>query len=274
MIKACINPISVGVPPAVVTIVNNRVSAKIAREVMTRADWTTHDYNVHFLLSLENDREVTEEVEILVECENYLALPKRQPLLYTASKITGPWQLSNLEARTDGKKSYALRVHIPANSEFHIANTLPRPLASIQEETNTLAKHCAARIHQYGTSLEGRPLVAIQFGNPSGIPILITSGFHPPEPDTIATLAILQWLSTEEGESMGENLHFTIVPVVNPDGYARATQGSNAAGINLYWHFAKELPEQCPEAVALWNLASELEPKGYIDFHCYTFQLD
>jgi len=68
-------------------------------------------------------------------------------------------------------------------------------------------------------------------------------------------------------------LAVAVVPVTNPDGYALETQGSNAAGINFYWHFARELPDRCPEAAALWAFATKLAPRGYIDFHCYTFQL-
>ena len=99
---------------------------------------------------------------------------------------------------------------------------------------------------------------------------MVTSGFHPPEPDTLATEAILESLAESGGP--GDEYAITMVPIVNPDGFANGTFAANAAGINFYWHFARELPDRCPEAAALWRLAEAVRPRGYIDFHCYTFQ--
>jgi hypothetical protein len=272
MIRALTNNPCIGVTPATISIDNNRVLARITREPMTRADWTTHDYNVHFLIGITNEGDAAQKVEICVEGGEFNELPDAVPLLYSATSFDGPWEIGDLESRTDGKLRYAIKVTLPANSKFLVANTLPRTLLSIDTEIDTLCAEADTRPEIYGTSLEGRPLRAISFGDEDGTPVVITSGFHPPEPDTLATLAIIKWLGSDEGQAALKGFRLTIVPVANPDGYANSTQGCNAAGINMYWHFAREHPDICPEASALWQLANKAQPRGYIDFHCYTLQ--
>ena len=250
------------------------VLARLPREKMTRADWTTHDYNVHFLLGIENDGAEPANVEACIECEDFDSVPDRKPMLYAATSIDGPWTPAPFEARTDGKTRYAFRARLDAGSQLHIANTLPRPLENTINSFRDIASRAGLIVTEYGRSLEGRPLLAAEAGSPDGTPVLVSSGFHPPEPDTLATLAILNWLASEEAAAARKEFRIVVIPVANPDGYARGTQGSNAADINMYWHFARELPDRCPEATALWQLAANLRPRGYIDFHCYTLQLD
>lgn len=263
---------SVGVPVARAVATGDAVTAHLARERITHSDWTTHDYNVHFLLSLANDGTAERAVEISVEGGVFDDLPKIAPLLYTAASIDGPWDRADLSARTDGKTRYAIRASISPGTELHVANTLPRSLEDINRETERAGSAAAGRTIRYGTSLDGHPLVAIDVGDPDATPVLVTSGFHPPEPDTLATVAILDWLATPEGRQATAGFRIIVVPVANPDGYARATQGSNSSGINIYWHFDRNDPEKSPEAAALWKLANDVRPRGYIDFHAYTLQ--
>lgn len=273
MIRVLTDQKSVGVPPVQWRVEGDRVVAMLAREAMTRADWTTHDYNVHFLISVANDGAIDRTIEIDVECDGFDALPEIAPLLYAAPAINGPWAEAALEARTDRKTGYAIRASVPAGSELHIANTLPRPLDTAETETRRLCDEAGGRLLEFGRSLDGRALLAADVGEEAATPVLVSSGFHPPEPDTLATLAILDWLATPAGREAAKGYRLVVVPMANPDGYARSTQGSNAAGINMYWHFARELPEKCPEVAALWALADNLRPRGYIDFHCYTLQM-
>ena len=263
-----------GVAPAIVAADGDRVFATTFKEPMTRADWTTHDYNVHFILGLCNDGNATSNTEIEIERGRWDKLPDRTPLLYTSSSADGPWQIASFPARTDLGKRYAMRLPIAPGESVFIANTLPRCLDAIVGEADRLAAAGGAQTVKFGRSLHGRPLHAYIFGDSARLAtILITSGIHPPEPDTLATAEIMKWLGGQEGKELLNRVAVVVIPVVNPDGYAHGTQAANAGGINMYWHFATELPKRCPEAHALWEFAAGLRPRGYIDFHSYSFQL-
>lgn len=253
----------------------NRVNVTLRREPMTRSDWTTHDYNVHFSVGITNDADVATEALVSVAGGEWGKLPSRAPLLYSATSLDGPWGPAGLEARTDLKKKYAVRIPLAPGQCIFIANTLPRKLNRIQSAFDDLALRGGARRFVYGQSLEGRDLISYHYGEPNKrAAILVTSGFHSPEPDTFASKAIMTWLAGPEAAAMLSQLGVVVVPITNPDGYAHQTQGSNAAGVNLFWDFRVEDERNCPEASALWRLAADLAPRGYIDFHAYTFQLE
>jgi len=256
------------------TVIGSRVDVALRREAMTRADWTTHDYNVHFSVGLQNDGAVDTDALVSVEGGEWDKLPTRSPLIYGAASPDGPWTPCDFAARTDLKKRYAIRVPLRSGERRFIANTLPRRLGDLQLTFDELATRGGARRVIYGKSLEGRELVAYCYGNSDRATVLVTSGFHPPEPDTLSAEAIMAWLAEDGAGTVLSQLAVVVVPVVNPDGYAHQTQGSNAAGVNLFWDFRAEDERRCPEAAALWRFAADLAPRGYIDFHAYTFQLD
>jgi hypothetical protein len=273
MIRQAINHF--GTPVEDFFIEGTSVEATIMREPITRADWTSHDYNVHFCIGLENASALTQEVTISINGGRLESLPEIFPNLYWSTKSEGPFEPipKTVIARTDLGKSYAVRLPIGAGDQVFLANTIVRSPATLAEEYDRLANDAGATRRVIGKSCEGRDIVGYIYGEPdkSGT-LLVSSGFHPPEPDTFATDEIMKFLATPEANSVLDKLAIAIVPIANPDGYANCTQGSNASGINFYWHFAKEVPDQCPEAAALWNFALELAPSGYIDYHCYSFQ--
>jgi hypothetical protein len=265
---------NIGVKATNVVCEGDRITATIAREPMTRADWTTHDYNVHFCIGLRNSGAQGQSVLLLIEGVEWDALPSVRPLIYTASDPDGPFMPADIDGRTDLGKRYALKLDLRPGSTLFVANMLPRSSKLVLAEAEKLAVAGGAKKITYGKSLDGHDLIAWRYGDPAlKATVLVTSGFHPPEPDTWATRAILDWLSRSESAPLREQLSFMIVPVANPDGYDRRTQAANAAGINFYWDFARDRPELCPEAAALWALAMDVAPRGYVDFHGYTFQL-
>lgn len=268
-----------GVPPGHCTISSAdeggrvTVRASLLTEPMTRAGWTTHDYNVHFCIGLENQGDRAIVVELLIGAE-WEQLPETRPLLYAASNADGPFEPANFEARTDLKKRYAVRLGLDPGKRLYIANHCPRPLAALYDRLDELAQHGAASRKEIGRSYDGRPIVAYTYGGGGGKPVvLVISGTHPPEPDTYASEAVMEWLASPGAQRTRQSVTVVVIPVANPDGFIRRTQGANAAGINFFWDFALDQPTLCPEAKALWALAHKLRPRAYIDYHGYTFQL-
>lgn len=256
------------------TVDGDRVSVDLLREAMTRADWVTHDYNVHFCVGVENAGSTTRQIEISVEGGDWSTLPDISPMLYTAQHGSGPYEPAALDARTDLGKRYCIRTSLAPGARLYIANTLVRSLEDLTDTFEALAAKGGASRCVLGSTLQERDLVAYMYGDPrSKASILVTSGLHPPEPDTLATAEIMDYLATPDAAPLLNTFAVAVIPIANPDGYAIGAQGSNAAAINMYWHFARELPDRCPEAAAIWRFADGLRPRGYIDFHAYTFQL-
>ena len=264
-----------GTRPGAVCVLGNKISLSILTEPMTRADWTTHDYNVHFCCGVENVGDESCTVEVSVNGGRFDQLPQVAPLLYASTSPDAGFEPFTGQARTDLRKRYAISLTLQRGERIYLANTLVRSLPFLQQRFDTLAKRGGGIRRVFGHSVLGRELVAYTYGNPTkhGC-ILVSSGFHPPEPDTLATEAIMEWLGNREGMALARQIAIVVIPLANPDGYALGTQGANAEGINFYWHFAREMPDRCPEATALWRLADGLAPRGYVDFHSYTFQLN
>lgn len=262
-----------GPHPASVLVNGTKVAVEMRREPMTRADWTTHDYNVHFCFGLENSGHSDATAEITVNGGQWDMLSQPGPILFGADQASSAFSRLDVLSRGDGGKSCAFNLHIPAGERIYIANTLVRDGSSLSTRFDKLAEKGGAERLSIGQTIQRRDLVAYKYGEASETgTVLVTSGFHPPEPDTLATEAIMNWLATSEGKTVLDKLSIVVVPIANPDGFALGSFGANAAGINFYWHFAREVPDRCPEAAALWTLVQELQPQGYIDFHSYTVQ--
>lgn len=257
-----------------IDVTGDLISAKLKRELMTRADWATHDYNVHFSIGIRNDDKKVRTISLEIEGAVWDSLPEQKPLLYAAASIDGPWEIADYPSRTDLKKKYAAQIKLGPNETVYLANTYPRSLEMTEKACRTIANISNAKQISYGKSVDDRDLIAYVFGSPkSQATLLVTSGFHPPEPDPWGTEEIMRWLGTDEASELLERFAVVVIPVANPDGYSMQTQGSNAADVNLYWGFHAEDAVNCPEASALLNYCQTLKPLGYIDFHCYTFQL-
>ena len=250
------------------------VQGDILKEPMTRADWTTHDYNVHFCIGIENPDDNKCDIELRINGGQWEQLPNNDPLIFEAMTQNGPFHKAKIQGRTDLGKQYVLRFSLAPGVTNYVANHIPRCLEELEDDFCSLARSGEATEEVFGNTIEGRPLTAYTYGDPDKTPtILIVSGVHPPEPDTYASEEIMQWVNTPESSSLRQERSVVLVPIANPDGFANRTQAANAAGINFFCDFACDKPHECPEAFALWHLAERIRPQAYIDFHGYTFQL-
>jgi protein MpaA len=127
------------------------------------------------------------------------------------------------------------------------------------------------RVVMLGRSRDGRPIQAIEVGDPTGTRMLVVGCIHGNEP---AGIAIAQQLE----RSAPRGVDLWIIPVLNPDGRAADTRG-NAHGVDLNrnfpWHWRplsgvyesgpKPLSE--PEAQIAFRLIVRLRPHISIWFH-------
>ncbi|MCF8031891.1 MAG: hypothetical protein K9K66_00125 [Desulfarculaceae bacterium] len=252
----------------------NRVLAKVRRDPITRADGSTHDYNYHFIFGLRNLGDAPLSVEVCLECEGPDGL-EQTPLVYATPALDQDFAPAVFPARGDGARRTWLQPTLPPHGELYLANTFPRRPEALLAGLDDLAAQGGARRGVYGQSLQGRDLTAYYYPaaqGPRQACVFITSGFHPPEPDTLASEAVMAWLASDQAAEARQKLSFCLAPVANPDGFFLGAQGHNAAGVNFYWEFQPKQEERIPEAAALWALAKRLQPSLYFDFHAYTFQ--
>ena len=128
-----------------------------------------------------------------------------------------------------------------------------------------------ARVVVLGRSRDGRPIRAIEVGDPAGTRVLVVGCIHGNEPAGIAIAERLE-------RTAPRGVDLWIIPVINPDGRAAGTRG-NARGIDLNRNFPwrwrplsgvyasgpKPLSE--PEARIAYRLILRLRPHISIWFH-------
>lgn len=135
----------------------------------------------------------------------------------------------------------------------------------------------------YGTSLQGRPLIAYNFGN-SGATTMYVGAIHGNE--TSSRSMMLAWVNELEANPDKLNgRRVTIIPSINPDGVAANTR-TNSRGVNLNRNFPTsnwkkdiidtdgehkggggESPLSEPEASALANFTRQVGPKLLVSYH-------
>jgi murein peptide amidase A len=81
-----------------------------------------------------------------------------------------------------------------------------------------------------GRSVQGRPITAVEVGDPRGRHVLVVGVIHGNEPGGLAVVRRLEQLSPA-------GLDLWVVPALNPDGLAADTRG-NAHGVDLNRNFA------------------------------------
>jgi murein peptide amidase A len=87
----------------------------------------------------------------------------------------------------------------------------------------------AAHGELLGRSVQGRPIVAYEVGDPTGVPVLVVGCIHGNEP---AGVAVARYLLRHPPAG----IDLWIVPVLNPDGRAHDSRG-NAHGVDLNRNF-------------------------------------
>lgn len=250
------------------------INAGLRYEPIVSKDGCKHDYNWHFNFGIRNksNKDITIYLKIGREKEKECKLPG---IIFKKNSLHDEFILTQEGAFTDTYGNYSITLKLDAYETAFLSNTYYRNYSILRNLFEDLSNSCIHRREVYGTSIEGRDLVAYCLSEKISKykPILlITSGFHPMEADTLATESIMRCLLTKEGSSVLDVIDVIIAPMVNPDGFFHGFNGCNANGINLYWDFREKDNKNTPESFYLWEYIKKIKPSIYIDFHAYTFQ--
>ncbi|MFC1667841.1 M14 family zinc carboxypeptidase [Chlamydiota bacterium] len=259
-------------------IADNKIITTFKEEQMVLVDGRCHDYNVHFFFGIENRSETNREVEVYINTslDKKDILPPLKPLLFFQTRLDSPFITVHYKGNFDQKnKKLYFSFLLLGGQCLYVSNTVNHSLEVLFSTFNELGAKGNARKIKIGTSVEGKELNAYcyestQIQKPT---ILLTSGFHPKEPDRWATEAIMEFLTTNEGQRFLAFFTIYIVPIVNPDGLMLGTNACNSSGNNFFWNFITTDESTNPEAFYLWKCTSMIQPILYIDFHCYTYDI-
>ena len=127
----------------------------------------------------------------------------------------------------------------------------------------------------FGTSVQGRPLVAYRYGTPGGVVVMVVGVIHGDEDAGLLITAALRTLRAPEG------VELWIVPSMNPDGTMLQQRG-NANRVDLnrnfplgwakmgepgYWQYAGPSKASEPETQAMVAFIREIRPALGIWYH-------
>lgn len=114
--------------------------------------------------------------------------------------------------------------------------------------------------HVGGFSVEGRPLIYAEFGNPSGSnKTLILSMTHGDENTPLYVgLKMAYWL--KENLTADSDIYVVVAPLVNPDGFLKRTR-VNANGVDLNRNFATA--DWKKDAIRRWKSRYRSNPRRY-----------
>lgn len=266
-----------GASLSVERIVGATIFARLRHEALCHADGAVYDYNRHFAFGVENAAEGDVDAEILIGCSSADDVPDATALLFASDSPEREFSQADVWSRSDARKAYAIRASIKGGKTRYFANYLFRPYPLLARLFDRLGAAGDASRRVIGQSVQGRDLVSYSYMRPRiqgrvRPTMLITSGVHPPEPDTLATEAIMEYLASSAGNRLRDVFDVHVVPLMNPDGFVHGYNGCNANEINFYWVFDRQDKARCPEAHALWALCEQTLPVVYFDWHGYTFQ--
>ena len=241
-------------------------------------------YDYLFCLRLTNGptaRRIHVEARLPASRADLAWAPSRIPLF--ASADFRSWYVLDDVQAAPSHREFRFTVDLAPHETVYCANSLPCPSERMARWLETFVERHRpdAALERIGASVLGRPLLLATVTD-AAVPtaekdrVLITSGFHPAEPDWLAAMALLERLTAADGWAarMRRQFVFDIVPHVNPDGFDLGANASNAHGVNMYWDFRRDDPQTSPESVALWTWIASHPPDLYVDYHCYVYQLE
>lgn len=246
------------------------------KEKITISSGISFDYNLHFNFGIRNNSSLAQSYKVKVdhEPEKFDAKFNKVSLWVSGGK-DNPRTLKKFKGYTDFLGSYIFTIEVSAKSDIYLSNFNPLDNDLILKNIDKLSNNLGFSKRVIGKSVLNNPIFAYEYvSNPDNPFIFVTSGFHPPERDTLSVLAILELLEEDLFffRDLTKSYNLSLIPVVNPDGFLNKMQGSNFNEINFHWRFFGNSFSKCPEAFYIWRYVCTIKPVLYFDFHSYTFQ--
>ena len=140
--------------------------------------------------------------------------------------------------------------------------------ACLQSLARRRAPGVKAELQELGRSVEGRPVEALIIsaadGKPGRLKVMLVAAQHGMEPSGAeALLRAAGELMQGDLRPWLESLEVIIIPLANPDGYAR-NRRANAAGVNTSTDFGRLA---APESRAVNSALLRFQPEAVLDLH-------
>lgn len=233
------------------------------------------DYNLHFHFGIQNLTNKKNIIKFFIECKNEDELHQSLPRLWVSSDIDKEYEIKrNIVGKTDFRGKYFFQLSLDEEQILYVANFPPIRFSRLNTIFQGLSEKSKAKEVIVGQTANNYSIKAYEYGNINEKPtILFVAGFHPPERDTVAIVTIMEkFLINQWREEVLQRYSFSLIPILNPDGFTNAMQGSNIKEINFHWKFFGNSKESCPEAYSIWEYCSKIKPIVFFDFHAFTFQ--
>lgn len=175
------------------------------------------------------------------------------------------------EYRVDDAGNARLRLQVEPG-ELQVFAQPPVLPEEMQAWAAQVATRVGARQHTFGSSVQGRPLRAFEFGaGPDAPLLLVLGGQHPPEnTGARALMGFVETLArdTAQAREFRRGVRVLVVPQLNPDGVVGGHWRGNANGVDINRDWG---PFAQPETRALRDLLAARQGGGRvafaIDFH-------
>ncbi len=135
-----------------------------------------------------------------------------------------------------------------------------------------VADNPLARVHDLGTTVDGRDMNLVVIGNPAAAKkVWVIARQHPGE--TMASWFVEGMIdalldgSSAVARKLLQRAAFYIVPNMNPDGGVRGNLRTNAAGANLNREWMNPSAERSPEVLCVRNKIHEVGCDMFFDIH-------
>jgi hypothetical protein len=255
-------------------VVGDKVFITLKKEKVTKGYFKNHNYNLHFHFGIRNSEDTDRIMEFFIETDEGSELPRKFDSLWISDGDNREIIIKKIDGRMDGKGKFTFKLEIKGRGDLLIANYHPFPYEDLLEEFSRIVSDSKPKIRKIGRSVEGRDIIAYEFGDIENKPCLMfISGYHPPEGDPISIQTIMENFNDEKAKNdLIKDFSFSFIPFVNPDGFIHNTQGSNLNDINFHWKFFGNTEEECPECHCIWEYCKKVRPAFFMDFHVFTFQ--
>lgn len=250
----------------------------VPREVQVKGPISCYNLCVALRSEADEGRDLTVEVQIpqwLRDAgfgdflrKEYLTAPLERgdgPLPRPASH----WTVIPAERRRVLDATVELHLSLAPGEETVLSSVEHYPVTVCNERLRELGEGENARLRMTGQSVQGRPIFALEVGNPDAPRrAAFTGTLQPGEPSGWAVIAMIE-AALAGGWWLDEYL-LSFIPQTNPDGIYLGRCNVNARDELASFGFDQtaEGGEICPREVrVLWDYLSAQDPVVFLDFH-------